>query len=288
MKKIIIIILSVVSLALICCLIINSVNGKKKDAALSINNINNYVIGNEERRISQVLYFTRDNIYNQPSLVSSINVIGSDDSSINLKVNNIKKTGYKHSYKNDKYNSYVYDLTIPSISGDMYFENAKLEIISDDKSIEIPIGVFSIKYDKNYDGLKNITVNSLSGLCSYNPYQTLSKINMTLENKEFSNITINKINMGSYVDLVKEESEDVIFNNTNTDINEVIIGYMEKEFTLYLSYKARYVVKESYIEIEYTDTDGVKKELVDTFNFYDNGYKLPEADDLINQLKFKV
>ena len=69
MKKVIIIILSLVSLTLICCLIINAVNTKKKDMALSINSINNYVIGNNERKISQVLYFTRDNIYNQTSLV---------------------------------------------------------------------------------------------------------------------------------------------------------------------------------------------------------------------------
>ena len=288
MKKIIIIILSVVSLTLICCLIINAVNTKKKDMALSINSINNYVIGNNERKISQVLYFTRDNIYNQTSLVSSINVIGSDDASINLKVNNIKKSGYKHKYKNNTYNSYIYELIIPSISGDLYIENAKLEIISDDNEIIIPIGIFSIKYDKNYDGGKNITVNSLSGLCSYDPYQTLGKINMVLENKEFSNITINKMNLGSFVDLVKEESETIIYNNTNTLIDEVIIGYMEKEFILSLSYKARYILKESYIEIEYTDSDGVKKELVDTYNFYDNGFKLPEVDDLINSLTFKV
>lgn len=288
MKKIIIIILSVVSLTLGVCLAINVFNRKKKDMALSINTINNYVIGNSERRINQVLYFTRDNIFNQTSLVSNINVIGNDDASINLKVNNIKKSGYKHKYKNEKYNSYIYDLTIPSISGDLYLENAKLEITSDDKTIEIPIGIFSIKYDKLYDGGKNITVNSLSGLCSYNPYQTLSKINLTLENKEFSNITIKRINMGKFVDLVKDESEGVMFNNDNIEIDEVIIGYMEKELTLYLSYKARYILKESYIEIEYLDSDGIKYELIDTYNFYDNGYKIPESDDLINVLKFKV
>lgn len=288
MKKIIIIILSVISLALICFLIINAVNGKKKDMALSINTINNYAIGNSERRISQVLYFTRDNIYNQKALVSSINVIGSDDSTINLKVNNIKKTGYKHSYKSEKYNSYVYDLSIPSISGDMYFPNAKLEIISNENKIEIPIGTFSIKYDKNYDGIKNINVNSLSGLCAYEPYQTLSKVNITLENKEFSNITIKKMNMGNFVDLVKDETEEVMFNNDNIIIDETIIGYMEKEFSFYLSYKARYILKESYIEIEYVDSEGTKKELIDTYNFYDNGYKIPEEQDLINTLKFDV
>ena len=96
------------------------------------------------------------------------------------------------------------------------------------------------------------------------------------------------MNLGSFVDLVKEESETIIYNNTNTLIDEVIIGYMEKEFVLSLSYKARYILKESYIEIEYTDSDGVKKELVDTYNFYDNGFKLPEVDDLINSLTFKV
>ena len=63
---------------------------------------------------------------------------------------------------------------------------------------------------------------------------------------------------------------------------------MEKGITLSLSYKARYILKESYIEINYTDINGSHTVYIDTFNFYDNGYILPESDDLITTLKFKV
>ena len=288
MKKTIISILSFTTIALIFSLVLNGCKLKKKDSYLSIRTINNYAINNEDRRINQVLYFTRDNIYNNFDIVSSIYLIDEEtDSTLKLKINGIKKSGYTHEYKKTKYYSYIYDLSIPSISNDLIFENAKLLITSEDNSIKIPIGIVSIKYDKNYDS-KKITVNSLSGLCSYNPYQSLSTINIKLQNKENSNITITNMNMGKYVDLVKDVSDDLIFNSKNINIDENIIGYMEKELDLSLSYRARYILKESYIEIIYKISNEEKTELIDTYNFYDNGYKLPTEDDLIYSFDFKV
>ena len=289
MKKIIIIILSIITLTLVICLILNSCNNKKKDLALSINKANNYCIGNNERRINQVLYFTRDNIFNTANIVSSINVIGSDEQVLNLKLNNIEKKGYTHKYENNKYYSYIYDLTIPKIEGTLLYENAKLEIISDDKTLTIPIGTFELRYDSTYDDSKIITVNKLVGSCAYNPYQTLSSIDITLENKEFSNITINKINMGKYIDLTLDEvKEEIIFNSTNTNIDDTIIGYMESEYKFSLSYKKKLMLIESFIEIEYSDSLGAHKELIDTYHYYDNGYSLPVDNDLINTIVFTV
>jgi hypothetical protein len=57
---------------------------------------------------------------------------------------------------------------------------------------------------------------------------------------------------------------------------------------LNLSYKDKYILKESYIEIVYNDTVSDKTIYIDTFNYYDNGYSLPDADDLIMVEKFKV
>ena len=287
MRKVIIIILSIVSLALTICLVINACSNKKKDKVLSVNMANNYSIGGGDRKISQVLYFTRDNIYNTTSLVSQISIID-NDLRLGLKLNNIKKTNYSYKYDNDKYVAYVYDLSIPKIEGDLLFDNAKMEIISDDKILTIPIGVFEVIYDSNTDNPKNINNNTLSGMCAYNPYQTLSGITMSLENKEFSNITIDRINLGKYVDLVKTESTDVIFDSLEYNINETIIGFMEKELKLQLSYKRKLVLKESFIIIEYSDSTGSHKEILDTFNFYDNGYKLPIDDSLINKYEFSV
>lgn len=288
MKKAIITILITTTLTLIFSLVLNGCKLKKKDGALSLRMINNYCLNDSDRRINQVLYFTRDNIYNNFDIVSSIYLIDEEiDGTIKLKINNIRKTGYAHKYNGTKYYSYIYDLSIPSVTHELIFNDAKLLINSEDNSIKIPIGVVSIKYDENYHDRK-ISANSLSGLCAYNPYQSLKSINIKLQNKENSNINILSMNMGKYVDLVKEESNDLIFNNTNTNINESIIGYMEKEFDLSLSYKARYILKESYIEIIYECQGLTKKEIVDTYNFYDNGYKLPEEDDLIYKIDFQV
>ena len=285
MKKILIMILSAITLLLVICLIINSCGNKKKDKVLSVNYANNYSLSNNERRINQVLYFTRDNIYNTTSLVSQISIID-DDLRLNLKLNNIKKTSYTYKYDNDKYYSYVYDLTIPKIEGNLLFSNAKMEIVSDDKTLIVPIGVFELIYDDST--INNINNNALSGLCAYNPYQTLSNVTMKLENKEFSNITIDKVTMGSFIDLVKDEKEEVIFDDKNIVIDEVIIGFMEKELKLYLSYKKRLVLKESFIIIEYSDSLGSHKEIIDTYNFYDNGYLLPNDRTLINKMEFSV
>lgn len=289
MKKIIIIILIAISTVLATCIIINVVKKDKSDSCLSTRTINNYTVGENDRRISQVLYFTRDNIYNNYDIVSSVSFVDEEGESIlKLKVNNIKKTGYTHKYKGIKYYSYVYDLSIPSTSSNLYFDNCRLEIISEDHSIYVPIGIVNIKYDEFNESNKPIIVNSLEGACAYDPYQSLARINMTLENKTNNNITITSMNMGGVVDLVKEESESIIFNSNKTNINESIIGYMETSITLSLSYKARYILKESYIEINYTDINGTHSVFIDTFNFYDNGYILPESDDLINAFKFKV
>ena len=288
MKKIIAGILISVTLILSVCLIVNSCKNKKKDMALSINCVNNYCVGNNERRIKQVLYFTRDNIYNTTNLVSSISIIGDDDSTLNLKLNGIKKTGYMHTYLKNKYYSYIYDLTIPKIEGDLVFNNAKIEITSEDNTLTLPIGEYQIKYDKDFDNTKTISVNSLSGLCVYDPYQTLGSINLKLENKGFNNITINKMNMGLNVNLVKEESDKVIYNSDDININETIIGYMENELNLSLSYKKKLFLNESFIEIEYSDITGDYKQIIDTYYFYDNGYKIPDDSDLINTIEFIV
>ena len=289
MRKIIIIILVAISTVLAACIIINVVRKDKKDYVLTNRMINNYTVGEDERRINQVLYFNRDNIYNNYDIVNSISFVDEDNESIlKLKVNNIKKTGYTHKYKGIKYFSYVYDLSIPSTSSDLYFNNCKLEIVSEDHFLYVPIGIVSIKYDEYNASNKPIIVNNLEGSCNYDPYQTLSKIKITLENKTNNNITITSMNMGNKVDLVKEENDKVIFNSNNLDINETIIGYMEKELELSLSYKARFVLKESYIEINYTDILGSHKVYIDTFNYYDNGYILPESDDLIYSSNFKV
>jgi len=289
MRKIIIIILVAISTILATCIIINVVKKDKKEYVLSNRMINNYTVGNDERRISQVLYFNRDNIYNNSDIVNSISFVDEDNESIlKLKINNIKKTGYTHKYKGIKYYSYVYDLSIPSTSSDLYFDNCKLEIVSEDHFLYVPIGIVSIRYDEFNSSNKPIIVNNLEGSCNYDPYQTLSKIKITLENKTNNNITITSMNMGNIIDLVKEDSDKVIFNSNDLEINETIIGYMEHELEISLSYKARYVLKESYIEINYTDILGSHKVYIDTYNYYDNGYSLPESDDLINTFNFKV
>jgi len=289
MKKIMIIILIAISAILTTCILINVLGKNKTDYCISNRMINNYTVGDNERRISQVLYFNRDNIYNNSDIVNSISFIDEENGSIlKLKINNIKKTGYVHKYKGVKYNSYVYDLTIPQISNNLYFKNCKLEIISEDHFLYVPIGEVSIKYDDFNDSNKPIIVNKLEGSCAYEPYQTLSKVKMSLENKTNNNITILSMNMGGMVDLVNDFSDSIIYNNTNTSIDETIIGYMEKDIELSLSYKARLMLKESYIEIKYSDINGEHTVYIDTFNYYDNGYKLPESDDLINSFKFKV
>lgn len=287
MRKTILSIFLSVTLLLGLSLILNGCKLKKKDYALSIKNMNNYSINDEERRISQVLYFTRDNIFNTSDIVSGINIVDDNDNSLKLKLNNIKKTGYTHKYNNEKYSSYVYDLTIPQISASLYFKNAKMVIYSEDKSIELEIGCFNILYDESYDN-KALMVNKLDGLCAYSPYQSLNKVNIELENKTNNNITIKSINMGKSIDLVLDSSNDLMFNNTNTSINKTVIGYMTIGLELNLSYKEKYILKESYIEIVYNDTISDKTVIIDTFNFYDNGFKLPDIDDLIYVKQFKV
>ncbi|MCR5462534.1 MAG: hypothetical protein K6E87_05650 [bacterium] len=117
MKKIIITILITISTALTACLILNGCKAKKKDEALSIKMINNYIITDKDRRINQVLYFTRDNIFNNYDIVDSISLIDEDEETIlKLKMNNIKKTNYVHKYKDSKYISYIYDLSIPAMN----------------------------------------------------------------------------------------------------------------------------------------------------------------------------
>ena len=287
MKKIIITILITISTALTACLILNGCKAKKKDEALSIKMINNYIITDKDRRINQVLYFTRDNIFNNYDIVDSISLIDEDEETIlKLKMNNIKKTNYVHKYKDSKYTSYIYDLSIPAMNNDLYFKNAKLEIISEDKTLLLPIGVVSIKYDDNSN--KSLSVNNLEGKCNYSPYQTLSKIDINLENKTNNNIVIKKMNMGEFVDLTTDDSEEVIFNSKNINIDTQIIGYMQKELLLNLSYKSKYLLKESYIEIIYNDGESDKTLYIDTFNYYDNGYKLPELDELITLTQFKI
>ena len=287
MKKSIITILITTTLLLMVSFVLNGCKSKIKDSYLSIKMINNYSIGDENRRINQVLYFNRDNIYNNADIVSSIYLVDDNNSTLKLNVNDIRKTGYTHKFNNKKYYSYIYDLTIPSVTGDLVFENAKLLINSEENKIKIPIGIVSIKYDENFND-KKITVNSLSGLCAYSPYQSLNKIDIKLQNKDNNIINISKMNMGKFVDLIEEESDSLIFNNENINIDENIIGYMEKEFNLSLSYKDKYVLKESYVEIEYIINSNVKKEIVDTFNFYDNGYQLPIDSNLIYQAEFKI
>ena len=287
MKKIIITILITITTALTACLILNGCKAKKKDEALSIKMINNYIITDKDRRINQVLYFTRDNIFNNYDIVDSISLIDEDEETIlKLKTNNIKKTNYVHKYKDSKYTSYIYDLSIPTMNNDLYFKNAKLEIISEDKTLLLPIGVVSIKYDDNSN--KSLSVNNLEGKCNYIPYQTLSKIDINLENKTNNNIVIKKMNMGEFVDLTTDDSEEVIFNSKNINIDTQIIGYMQKELLLNLSYKSKYLLKESYIEIIYNDGESDKTLYIDTFNYYDNGYKLPELDELITLTQFKI
>jgi len=288
MRKTIVSIFLSITLLLAISLILNGCKLKKKDYALSIKNMNNYSINDEERRITQVLYFTRDNIFNSDSIVSSINIVDDNDNSLKLKLNNIKKTGYTYKYNKEKYSSYVYDLTIPQISASMSFKNAKMVINSEDNKLEVEIGSFNIIYDENYDN-KALMVNKLDGLCAYKPYQSLTKVNISLENKTNNNITIKSVNMGNNIDLVLDSSnEELMFNNTNTSINKTVIGYMTIDLELYLSYKEKYVLKESYIEIVYNDTISDKTVIIDTFNFYDNGFKLPETDDLIYVKQFKV
>lgn len=287
MRKIIITILVTITTALSACLILNGCKSKKKDEALSVKMINNYIITDKDRRINQVLYFTRDNIFNNYDIVDSISLIDEEDETIlKLKMNNIKKTNYVHKYKDTKYNSYIYDLSIPAMNNDLYFKNAKLEIISEDKTLLLPIGVVNIKYDDNTN--KALSVNNLEGKCNYDPYQTLSKIDINLENKTNNNIVIKKMNMGEFVDLTTDDSDSIIFNSKNIDINVQIIGYMQKELLLNLSYKSKYLLKESYIEIIYNDGESDKTLYIDTFNYYDNGYKLPELDELISVLTFKI
>ena len=287
MRKIIITILLSVTAALSACLILNGCKGKKKDEALSLKMINNYIITDKDRRINQVLYFTRDNIFNNYDIVDSVSLIDEEDETVlKLKINNIKKTNYIHKYKDTKYNSYIYDLSIPAMNNDLYFKNAKLEIVSEDKTLLLPIGIVSIKYDDNTN--KTLSVNNLEGKCNYNPYQTLSKVDINLENKTNNNIVIKKMNMGEMVDFVTIDSSDVIFNSNKTNIDAQIIGYMQKELSLNLSYKSKYLLKESYIEIIYNDGISDKTTYIDTFNYYDNGYKLPELDELITLTTFKI
>lgn len=287
MRKIILTILLVATSILSLSLVLNGCKSKDKDQALSIKMINNYIITDKDRRINQVLYFTRDNIFNNSDIVDSISFIDEENESVlKLKVNNIKKTNYTYKYKDVKYYSYAYDLTIPAMNNDIDFYNAKLQIISEDKELMLPIGNVSIKYNDNTN--KSITVNNLEGLCNYTPYQTLSKVKINLENKTNNNITIKSMNMGGFVDLTLDDSDEVIFNSKNININTQIIGYMQKELELNLSYKDKYILKESYIEIVYNDTVSDKTIYIDTFNYYDNGYKLPETDELINVLSFKI
>ena len=209
MKKTILSILGVITLILSMCFVLNACKLKKKDYVLSLRNINNYTIGDSERKISQVLYFSRDNIYNNMDIVNQISIVD-NDSRLNLKINNIRKTGYTHKYKNEKYSSYIYDLSIPSISGDMYFLNAKLEIISEEHILLVPIGVVEIRYDKDANKVKDLNINSLSGKCLYDPYQSLATISMNLENKINNNITIKKMTMGKMVDLFIGENNTLL------------------------------------------------------------------------------
>lgn len=90
------------------------------------------------------------------------------------------------------------------------------------------------------------------------------------------------------VDFVTIDSDDVIFNSNKINIDAQIIGYMQKELSLNLSYKSKYLLKESYIEIIYNDGISDKTTYIDTFNYYDNGYKLPELDELITLTTFKI
>lgn len=80
------------------------------------------------------------------------------------------------------------------MNNDLYFKNAKLEIVSEDKTLLLPIGIVNIKYDDNTN--KTLSVNNLEGKCNYNPYQTLSKVDINLENKTNNNIVIKKDEYG--------------------------------------------------------------------------------------------
>ena len=75
MKKVLIIVLSFISIVLVICLIVNLTTKNKNDEVLSVRTLNNYTVGNKERRINQVLYFTRDNIYNNKEIVNTVSLI---------------------------------------------------------------------------------------------------------------------------------------------------------------------------------------------------------------------
>ena len=62
MKKIMIIILIAISAILTTCILINVLGKNKTDYCISNRMINNYTVGDNERRISQVLYFNRDKV----------------------------------------------------------------------------------------------------------------------------------------------------------------------------------------------------------------------------------
>lgn len=287
MRKMLGIIIGTLTIGLTVCFCLSACKGKKKNKALALKEAHNYSMGNKEREINQVLYFNDDNIFNTKEIINKIYVTNEEESKIlQLQLNNVKKTGYTHKYDKTKYYSYNYSLTIPVISNDLYIDNAYFVINSDSKTFKINIGTFSIKYDEFLGNEEVLSLNALEGKCIHEPYQTLQYINIKIENKEYSNITINKMTMGSKIDLVKDESNELIMDSKNTNINETIIGYMEKEYKFYLSYKDMICLKESYITVEYTDDLGVHEQVFDTFNYYDNGYLIPNNDNVIYRIEF--
>ena len=110
-------------------------------------------------------------------------------------------------------------------------------------------------------------------------------IAMTDRNKKSIPICLNKrIKIYSFKGLNRKETIEYVKIKTDGEITEKTLNYLESDKSDWL-YEEILIPEKLNSLIDLISNDIIPNS---TYNFYDNGYKIPESDDLINVLKFKV
>lgn len=211
MRNAIIILFVLCSCMLTTAFIISSNNNSNEEYVVSVKE--GYSVVYEDNAIIEIpLFFTNENVFNNSQSISSV-LISNENTKLTCELLELLEIGMAR-YEGVDYYQFSYKLLIPC-KNDLRVDDAKIEIIANDKSISIEIGTVTLRHFEKLGDSKEITINSAQVLAKSN---TIEGIIIGLESKIEGEVKIKNIEVDS----------NKIFVDLN-NINPVYKSYSEKD-----------------------------------------------------------
>lgn len=290
MKKIVVMVIAFSVFLIGFALLLNTEKNHSINKVISIKETHNYISYDDGKSINQYLYFSNENKYARKELIEEISFTDKNEQKkISLDVLDVQNTEYSYMVDNHKYTCYKYELLLPDLRVNISIDEAYLRIVSNGDILKVEIGSLSIRSNKMLSFGDHLSINMLEGRIVDYPFDTLGCIDIKIENKANSTVIIKDIYIDNdvYIDCDLIDSninlDDYhIFSELDKDFNEIMMySYQNLELQLPLKYNKIKRLKASYILIYYEINGQSYVHVQDTFNFFDNNYKIPELSEVI-------